>query len=72
MFRTLVREWGVRYIKMDFMDNSAIEGYYYRPNTTALEAQRIGLELIRKAVGEPGRAARNLRDPRSPLSFRDS
>ena len=52
MFRTLVREWGVRYIKMDFMDNSAIEGYYYRPNTTALEAQRIGLELIRKAVGE--------------------
>lgn len=51
-YRTLVREWGVRYIKLDFMDNTAIEAYYHRPNTTALEAQRIGLEIIRKAVGE--------------------
>ncbi|SPF47606.1 hypothetical protein SBA4_3730021 [Candidatus Sulfopaludibacter sp. SbA4] len=31
---------------------AAIEGFRYRPNTTALEAQRIGLELIRSAVGE--------------------
>jgi hypothetical protein len=37
---------------MDFMDDSAIEGYYYKPHTTAMEAQRIGLEIIRKAVGE--------------------
>ena len=51
-YRTLVREWGARYIKLDFMDNTAIEGYYHRPNTTALEAQRIGLEIIRKAGGE--------------------
>jgi len=51
-YRTLVREWGAHYIKLDFMDNTAIEGYYHRPNTTALEAQRIGLEIIRKAVGE--------------------
>jgi alpha-galactosidase len=51
-YRTLVREWGARYVKLDFMDNTAIEGYYYRPNTTALEAQRIGLEIIRKTVGE--------------------
>jgi alpha-galactosidase len=51
-YRTLMREWGVRYIKLDFMDNTAIEGYYHRPNTTALESQRIGLEIIRKAVGE--------------------
>jgi len=41
---------GVRYIKLDFMDNTAIEAYYHRPNTTALEAQRIGLEIIRQAV----------------------
>src|SRR5205823_3880099 len=40
------------YIKLDFMDNTAIEGYYYRPHTTAIEAQRIGLEIIRKTVGE--------------------
>jgi alpha-galactosidase len=51
-FRKFVREWGVRYIKLDFMDSTAIEGYYFRPNTSALEAQRIGLELIRKAVGD--------------------
>jgi alpha-galactosidase len=51
-YRTLAREWGARYIKLDFMDNTAIEGYYHRPNTTALEAQRIGLEIIRKAVGD--------------------
>ena len=51
-YRTMAREWGVRFFKFDFMDTSAIEGYYYQPNTTALQAQRIGLELIRKAVGE--------------------
>jgi hypothetical protein len=37
---------------MDFMDDSAVEGAYYKPNTTALEAQRIGLKIIRSAVGE--------------------
>ncbi|MGA7572568.1 MAG: PKD domain-containing protein [Terriglobales bacterium] len=51
-YRRLVNQWGVRYIKLDFMDNTAIEGRYFRPNTTALEAQRIGLEVIRSAVGE--------------------
>jgi hypothetical protein len=51
-YRKLVREWGVRFIKLDFMDTTAIEGYHYRPNTTALEAQRIGLQVIRDAVGE--------------------
>ena len=47
-----LRSWGVRFIKMDFMDDSAVEGAYYRPHTTALEAQRIGLSIIRQAVGE--------------------
>jgi len=51
-YRVLTREWGVRYIKLDFMDSSAIEGTYYRPHTTALEAERIGLKIIREAVGE--------------------
>jgi hypothetical protein len=37
---------------MDFMDTTAIEGFYYRPNTTALEAQRIGLQVIRDTVGD--------------------
>jgi len=51
-YKTLVHEWGVRFIKLDFMDTTAIEGYYNRPNTTALEAQRIGLQVIRDAVGD--------------------
>ena len=51
-YSTLVNEWGVRYIKMDFMDDSAIEGYYHEPNTSALEAQRIGLKIIRETVGD--------------------
>jgi alpha-galactosidase len=51
-YSTLVRDWGIRYIKLDFMDDSVIEGYYHRPNTTALEAQRIGLQIIREAVGD--------------------
>lgn len=51
-YRVLTRQWGVRYIKLDFMDSSAIEGYYYRPHTTAVEAERIGLKIIRDAVGD--------------------
>lgn len=51
-YRVLTRQWGVRYIKLDFMDSSAIEGYFYRPHTTALEAERIGLKIIRDAVGD--------------------
>jgi alpha-galactosidase len=51
-YGTLAHDWGIRYIKLDFMDDSAIEGRRYRPNTTAMEAQRIGLQVIREAVGE--------------------
>ncbi len=51
-YTTLTKDWGIRYIKLDFMDDTAIEGYYYRSNTTALEAQRIGLQIIREAVGD--------------------
>ena len=50
-YSTMVKEWGIRYIKLDFMDTSAIEGQYYRPNTSAMEAQRIGLGIIRDTVG---------------------
>ena len=51
-YKTLVREWGVRFFKFDFMDTTAIEGHRYRPDTTALEAQRIGLQIIRDSVGD--------------------
>ncbi|HEX3661965.1 MAG TPA: alpha-galactosidase [Acidobacteriaceae bacterium] len=51
-YTRLVHQWGIHYIKLDFMDDSAIEGYFYKPGTTAMEAQRIGLGIIRKAVGD--------------------
>jgi alpha-galactosidase len=51
-YKTLVHEWGVRFIKLDFMDTTAVEGYRYRANTTALEAQRIGVQIIRDTVGD--------------------
>src|SRR5439155_6524430 len=52
MVRTMTRDWGARYLKLDFMDDTAIEVYYRRPHTTALEAQRIALQVIRDAVGD--------------------
>jgi alpha-galactosidase len=50
-YRILSREWNVRYLKLDFMDDTAIEGYHYRPNTSAIQALQIGLKIIRDAVG---------------------
>ena len=50
-YTVMARDWGVRYFKLDFMEDSAVEGHYFKPNTTALEAQRIGLGLIRDAAG---------------------
>ena len=49
---TTLRNWGLRFLKMDFMDDTAVEGSYFVPNTSALQAQRIGLKVIRDAVGE--------------------
>ena len=40
-YRTLAHDWGIRYIKLDFMDDSAIEGLRYQPNTTAMEASGL-------------------------------
>ncbi len=51
-YKTMTREWGVRYIKLDFMDDTDIEGFRYQPNVTALQAERIGLQTIRDAVGD--------------------
>jgi len=51
-YRIMARDWGARFFKLDFMDSAAVEGVRYKPNTTALEALRIGLEIIREAVGD--------------------
>lgn len=51
-YSKLTKMWSLQYIKLDFMEDSAVEGFYHRRNTTALEAQRIGLQTIRDAVGD--------------------
>ncbi len=51
-YSTMTKQWGIRSIKLDFMEDTAIEGEHYRPETSALEAQRIGLSVIRAAVGD--------------------
>jgi alpha-galactosidase len=51
-YQTMARAWGVRYIKLDFMDDTLVEGVHYQPDVTALEAQRVGLKIIRDAVGD--------------------
>jgi hypothetical protein len=71
-YGTLVRDWGVRYIKLDFMDNTAIEGFHYRPNTTALEAQRIGLKIIRESVGNEVLLDKDGSPMLSPVGFVDA
>lgn len=50
-YHKLVHDWDIHYIKLDFMAASAIEGYHYKAHTTAMEAQRIGLKIIRQTVG---------------------
>jgi hypothetical protein len=50
-YSTMARAWGIRSVKLDFMEDTCIEGVHYKPNTTAIEALRIGLQVIRDAVG---------------------
>ena len=47
----MAREWGFRYLKVDGMDYALIEGYRYLPNITAIESQRMLLQLIRESMG---------------------
>jgi len=52
IFHTMVREWGWQQIDLDGLVIWSIEGYRYRPNTTAIEADRIAMQIIRETVGE--------------------
>lgn len=51
-YATLTGPWKASFLKLDFMDASSVEGVRYRANTSALEALRIGLEIIRATVGD--------------------
>jgi hypothetical protein len=53
-FRKLSNDWGFKYFKFDFMRAVFLEGDYkfYNPCINRLEAYRMGLEAIRRGVGD--------------------
>ena len=54
-FRTVVREWGYRYLKLDALSYAAQSPglvHYHSPGTTAAANLRRGLEIIREAAGD--------------------
>jgi len=71
-YSALVNQWGIRYIKMDFMEDSGVEGFFYRPNTTAMEAERIGWDVIRKAVGNEVLLDKDGCEMLNPVGYVDS
>ena len=53
MFRTLRREWGVTYFKLDFLFLGAVQGgKFHDAAATRIEAYRRGLQAIRRGTGD--------------------
>ncbi len=52
VFRTVTRDWGYDYVKIDFVYAAAVDGLRSDRNVTRAQAYRRGLEAIRRAVGE--------------------
>ncbi|MGI8549789.1 MAG: glycoside hydrolase family 36 protein [Dehalococcoidia bacterium] len=51
--RTVTRDWGYRYLKLDALAFACqSRAQYYAPNTTAAANLRIGLQIIREAAGD--------------------
>ena len=53
-FRRISEDWGYQYFKFDFMRAVVMDGDYkfYNPLLNRLEAYRMGLEAIRRGVGD--------------------
>jgi hypothetical protein len=53
-FRKLSEDWGFKYFKFDFMRAVFLDGDYrfFNPQINRLEAYRMGLEAIRRGVGD--------------------
>ncbi len=47
-----VREWGYRYVKIDFVYAALLRGRRHDPAATGVEAYRAGLEAIRESLGD--------------------
>lgn len=49
---TIVHEWGIPYLKLDFLYTGALPGLRHDPARTRAEAFRSGLEIVREAAGD--------------------
>jgi alpha-galactosidase len=52
VIRTIVRDWGYEYLKLDFLASGALEGRHFDSDVTRAQALREGLELIREEAGD--------------------
>ena len=51
VIRTAVRNWGFRYLKLDFLYAAALQGKYQDPTQSRAQVLRKGLEALREAAG---------------------
>lgn len=51
VFRTVSREWGYRYLKLDFLYAASLPGKRYDPTLNPLQVLRRALEEVRRAAG---------------------
>jgi alpha-galactosidase len=52
LFRTVTKDWGYEYVKLDFLYAAATDGIRYDKNVTKAQAMRRGLEAIRETIGD--------------------
>lgn len=52
LFRTVVRDWGYRYLKLDFIYCASLPGLRHDPRVNRAGALRRGLKVVREAVPE--------------------
>lgn len=52
VFRTMTKEWGYNYLKLDFLYAGSLDGVAYNGKISPAQKYRNALELIRKTVGK--------------------
>jgi len=52
LFRTVTRDWGYEYVKIDFLYGAALAGRRYDADASRIEAYRRGLRAVRESVDD--------------------
>lgn len=52
LMRTVVREWGFKFVKTDFVYAAALPGIRHNPRLTRAQAFRLGMEAVREGIGK--------------------